>query len=216
MPFRNTSCGCMEVYCSCLINLEFHIMKGITSAEMEFTHISSWSLNILHKLSKDQVPIYPAICREMYTLLRQNFNTTILFHCCHCAHPTSPGDMSAVAALWKQNHFCFLPTELPDHFLPGATISVIIDVDVNISVIVSALIAILYTLVGGLYSVAYTDVVQLFCIFIGLVSDITLIFSPFFLLSFLPPSLPSSLPACLPYFLLKIICILTQQKSVDI
>lgn len=32
------------------------------------------------------------------------------------------------------------------------------------------MIAIFYTLVGGLYSVAYTDVVQLFCIFIGLVS----------------------------------------------
>lgn len=54
--------------------------------------------------------------------------------------------------------------------LAGATISVIIDVDVHASVIVSALIATLYTLVGGLYSVAYTDVVQLFCIFVGLVS----------------------------------------------
>lgn len=52
----------------------------------------------------------------------------------------------------------------------GATISVIIDINVNISVIISALIATMYTLVGGLYSVAYTDVVQLFCIFLGLVS----------------------------------------------
>ncbi|XP_066478292.1 high affinity choline transporter 1 [Tiliqua scincoides] len=50
----------------------------------------------------------------------------------------------------------------------GATISVIIDINMNISVIISALIATLYTLVGGLYSVAYTDVVQLFCIFLGL------------------------------------------------
>ncbi|KAE8625412.1 hypothetical protein XENTR_v10006262 [Xenopus tropicalis] len=50
----------------------------------------------------------------------------------------------------------------------GATISVIVDIDINISVVVSALIATFYTLVGGLYSVAYTDVVQLFCIFIGL------------------------------------------------
>ncbi|KAF1403450.1 High affinity choline transporter 1, partial [Spheniscus humboldti] len=50
----------------------------------------------------------------------------------------------------------------------GATISVIIDINVNISVIISALIATMYTLVGGLYSVAYTDVVQLFCIFLGL------------------------------------------------
>ncbi|XP_070799548.1 high affinity choline transporter 1 [Pituophis catenifer annectens] len=50
----------------------------------------------------------------------------------------------------------------------GATISVIIDINNTISVIISASIATLYTLVGGLYSVAYTDVVQLFCIFLGL------------------------------------------------
>ena len=48
--------------------------------------------------------------------------------------------------------------------------SVIVDIDINMSVIISAMIAIFYTLVGGLYSVAYTDVVQLFCIFLGLVS----------------------------------------------
>lgn len=51
----------------------------------------------------------------------------------------------------------------------GATISVIVDIDVNVSVILSALIAIFYTLFGGLYSVAYTDVIQLFFIFFGLV-----------------------------------------------
>ncbi|XP_030055422.1 high affinity choline transporter 1 [Microcaecilia unicolor] len=50
----------------------------------------------------------------------------------------------------------------------GATISVIVDINIHMAVIVSALIATLYTLVGGLYSVAYTDVVQLFCIFLGL------------------------------------------------
>uniref|UniRef100_A0A3Q3VWI5 High affinity choline transporter 1 n=1 Tax=Mola mola TaxID=94237 RepID=A0A3Q3VWI5_MOLML len=50
----------------------------------------------------------------------------------------------------------------------GATLSVIVDVNINIAVVISAMIAILYTLVGGLYSVAYTDVVQLFCIFVGL------------------------------------------------
>ncbi|XP_042162917.1 high-affinity choline transporter 1-like [Oncorhynchus tshawytscha] len=50
----------------------------------------------------------------------------------------------------------------------GATLSVIVDIDINMSVVISALIAIFYTLVGGLYSVAYTDVVQLFCIFLGL------------------------------------------------
>uniref|UniRef100_A0A1B6E374 High-affinity choline transporter 1 n=5 Tax=Clastoptera arizonana TaxID=38151 RepID=A0A1B6E374_9HEMI len=50
----------------------------------------------------------------------------------------------------------------------GATLSVIIDVDHNSSVILSSCIAVFYTLFGGLYSVAYTDVIQLFCIFIGL------------------------------------------------
>ncbi|RWS14213.1 high-affinity choline transporter 1-like protein [Dinothrombium tinctorium] len=50
----------------------------------------------------------------------------------------------------------------------GATVSVIIDLDTHTSIIVSAIIALIYTLFGGLYSVAYTDVIQLFCIFIGL------------------------------------------------
>ncbi|CAK8686514.1 unnamed protein product [Clavelina lepadiformis] len=50
----------------------------------------------------------------------------------------------------------------------GGTLAVIIDLDTEISVIVSACIAVFYTLIGGLYSVAYTDVVQLICIFIGL------------------------------------------------
>lgn len=50
----------------------------------------------------------------------------------------------------------------------GATLSVIIDMDHRTSVIFSACIAVFYTLFGGLYSVAYTDVIQLFCIFIGL------------------------------------------------
>jgi hypothetical protein len=53
----------------------------------------------------------------------------------------------------------------------GATLSVIIDMDHRTSVILSSCIAVIYTLFGGLYSVAYTDVIQLFCIFIGLVSE---------------------------------------------
>ena len=52
----------------------------------------------------------------------------------------------------------------------GTTLSVIIDLHYNIAVMVSACIAVFYTLIGGLYSVAYTDVVQLLCIFFGLVS----------------------------------------------
>lgn len=50
----------------------------------------------------------------------------------------------------------------------GSTLSVILGLDNTISVVVSAAVAMLYTLFGGLHSVAYTDVVQLFCIAIGL------------------------------------------------
>lgn len=50
----------------------------------------------------------------------------------------------------------------------GATVGVIMDLDNNTSIISSACIALIYTLFGGLYSVAYTDVIQLFCIFLGL------------------------------------------------
>ncbi len=71
----------------------------------------------------------------------------------------------------------FLPALIGDVFWTagilsalGATVSVIIDLDNTISIIVSACVVVAYTLIGGLYSVAYTDVLQLFCIFIGLVS----------------------------------------------
>ncbi|KAG1651842.1 High-affinity choline transporter 1 [Nymphon striatum] len=50
----------------------------------------------------------------------------------------------------------------------GSTTSVILDLDYTIAITVSSSIAIIYTLMGGLYSVAYTDVIQLFCIFFGL------------------------------------------------
>lgn len=50
----------------------------------------------------------------------------------------------------------------------GASLTVILHLTQTISVIVSACIAVFYTLIGGLYSVAYTDVVQLCCIFVGL------------------------------------------------
>lgn len=50
----------------------------------------------------------------------------------------------------------------------GSTLAVILNIGNTLSILVSASIAVAYTLVGGLYSVAYTDVVQLFCIFFGL------------------------------------------------
>jgi len=51
----------------------------------------------------------------------------------------------------------------------GGTLSVIIGLDFNVAIIVSACISVLYTLFGGMYSVAYTDVVQFICMFVGLV-----------------------------------------------
>ncbi|CAF0796973.1 unnamed protein product [Brachionus calyciflorus] len=51
----------------------------------------------------------------------------------------------------------------------GGTISVIMKLDNTTSIVVSAIVVVIYTLFGGLYSVAYTDVVQLFCIFAGLI-----------------------------------------------
>ncbi|KAK7507892.1 hypothetical protein BaRGS_00000857 [Batillaria attramentaria] len=50
----------------------------------------------------------------------------------------------------------------------GASLKVILDIDLRLSIIISAVISLLYTLLGGLYSVMYTDVVQLICIFVGL------------------------------------------------
>ncbi|XP_045928613.1 high-affinity choline transporter 1-like [Micropterus dolomieu] len=43
----------------------------------------------------------------------------------------------------------------------GGTVSVIVDISSMLAVCISAAVAILYTLMGGLYSVAYTDVIQL-------------------------------------------------------
>ncbi len=54
----------------------------------------------------------------------------------------------------------------------GSTLQVILGIDINLSIIVSAIIAVLYTLIGGLISVAYTDVFQLFFIVFGLVRHI--------------------------------------------
>ncbi|XP_061198071.1 high-affinity choline transporter 1-like [Saccostrea echinata] len=50
----------------------------------------------------------------------------------------------------------------------GATLAVILDLDQTLSITISSCIAVFYTLFGGLYSVAYTDIMQLSCIFIGL------------------------------------------------
>lgn len=50
--------------------------------------------------------------------------------------------------------------------------SVVLDLSFTVCIWISAAVAITYTLLGGLYSVAYTDIVQLILIFVGLVSVI--------------------------------------------
>lgn len=50
----------------------------------------------------------------------------------------------------------------------GTTFSVIIGIDTQVSILFSAAVAIIYTFLGGLWSVAYTDVIQLFLLVAGL------------------------------------------------
>ncbi|XP_033836034.1 high affinity choline transporter 1-like [Periophthalmus magnuspinnatus] len=50
----------------------------------------------------------------------------------------------------------------------GATINVVLDLSYTTSIWISAAVAITYTLMGGLYSVAYTDIIQLSLIFFGM------------------------------------------------
>ncbi|XP_029135218.2 high affinity choline transporter 1-like isoform X2 [Labrus bergylta] len=50
----------------------------------------------------------------------------------------------------------------------GGTVSVVMDISSPLAVSISASVAILYTLMGGLYSVAYTDVIQLILMLLGL------------------------------------------------
>ncbi|BFZ03441.1 hypothetical protein BsWGS_06480 [Bradybaena similaris] len=76
----------------------------------------------------------------------------------------------------KVGAILFIPHFLGDLFWSaavlaalGATISIILDMNATLAIVVSAAVAIIYTFFGGLYSVAYTDVIQLFFIAIGLV-----------------------------------------------
>ncbi|XP_068587966.1 high-affinity choline transporter 1-like [Cebidichthys violaceus] len=48
----------------------------------------------------------------------------------------------------------------------GATMNVILDLPYSVSVWISTAVVIVYTLLGGLYSVAYTDIIQVILIFI--------------------------------------------------
>lgn len=49
--------------------------------------------------------------------------------------------------------------------------SVILGLSSALSIIISAAVSIVYTFLGGLYSVAYTDIIQLSFIFVSLVRN---------------------------------------------
>lgn len=56
-------------------------------------------------------------------------------------------------------------------FLPtGVTLSVFSDLPLSLCIWISAAVAIVYTVLGGFYSVAFTDVIQLSLVFCSLVS----------------------------------------------
>lgn len=50
----------------------------------------------------------------------------------------------------------------------GGTLSVILAIDNRIMIVASSVIILIYTFLGGMYSVAFTDVFQLFCIVAGM------------------------------------------------
>ena len=55
-------------------------------------------------------------------------------------------------------------------YITGTSLHVIIGLDIVIAVIVSAAVAVLYTLIGQMVSVAYTDILELIVLAFGLVS----------------------------------------------
>ncbi len=60
--------------------------------------------------------------------------------------------------------------------LTGGIMSVVLDLSYTVCIWISAAVAITYTLLGGLYSVAYTDIIQLILI---LLCSVTLMFFKF-------------------------------------
>ncbi|KAH9514906.1 hypothetical protein Btru_021317 [Bulinus truncatus] len=59
----------------------------------------------------------------------------------------------------------------------GTTLSVIADIQLYVAVIMSGSVTIIYTMIGSMISVAYTDVVQLAFIFVGLVLSLPFIYT---------------------------------------
>lgn len=79
--------------------------------------------------------------------------------------------------LKRMRHHSNIVLNVPNVFMSlcyfiGATMSVILDLSYALCIWISAAVAIVYTLLGGLYSVAYTDIIQLILIFFSLVNSL--------------------------------------------
>ena len=76
------------------------------------------------------------------------------------------------ASTLKSTHFWPHRPHSLSHFMfdcdPGATMSVVLDLSFSVCVWISAAVAIIYTSLGGLYSVAYTDVIQISLVLLSL------------------------------------------------
>lgn len=81
---------------------------------------------------------------------------------------------------------------------PGATMSVVLDLSFSLCVWISAAVAIFYTVLGGLYSVAYTDVIQISLVLAGLVGLEATMMSE--MMSFKCTPLTQAVPVPFPVF----------------
>lgn len=92
-----------------------------------------------------------------------------VFHTVHCTGTrgiTYPY-LSCILHIWNLSKNAWLLS-----LSAGATMRVILDIGGSLAITVSACTVILYTLLGGLYSVAYTDVIQMVFITLSLVSPV--------------------------------------------
>lgn len=76
----------------------------------------------------------------------------------------------------------------------GSALSVILGISVEIGVIVSTVTAVAYTLVGGLFAVAYVDIIQLITVGLGLVISVPFAYKSVHRFGGLYDTIPSNMP----------------------
>ena len=92
--------------------------------------------------------------------------------------------------------------------ISGSTLRVIFGLDTVPSIVISAVIAVLYTLMGGLVSVAYTDVIQITFITVGLVNyGINILSSSKNSSTFIYDFFTVPGPISMPYYLFQLLSI---------